>query len=69
MLKMVNEPYSLNQVSKIINEIDKISLSRQYDFINAEVQENIIENNLLNIIINIKESEKFYVERINIFEK
>ena len=67
MLKMVNEPYSLNQVSKIINEIDKISLSRQYDFINAEVQENIIENNLLNIIINIKESEKFYVERINIF--
>ena len=67
MKKMVNKPYSLNQISKIVNEIDKISLSRQYDFINADLQENITSDNSLDIIINIKESEKFYVERINIF--
>ena len=67
MNKMVNKPYSLNQISKIIEEIDKISLSRQYDFINADLQENIIDKNALEIIINIKESEQFYVERINIF--
>ena len=67
MLKMVNKPYSLNQISKIVDEIDKISLSRQYDFINADLQEEIISDNSLNILINIKESEKFYVERINIF--
>ena len=67
MNKMVNKPYSLNQISKIVNEIDKISLSRQYDFINADLQENVTSDNSLDIIINIKESEKFYVERINIF--
>jgi len=67
MNKMVNKPYSLNQISKIVDEIDKISLSRQYDFINADLQENITSDNSLDIIINIKESEKFYVERINIF--
>ena len=67
MNKMVNKPYSLNQISKIVNEIDKISLSRQYDFINADLQENVTSENSLDIIINIKESEKFYVERINVF--
>ena len=67
MLKLENEPYSLNQISKIIDEIDKISLSRQYDFINANLQENIVDGNRLDIIINVNESEKFYVERINIF--
>ena len=67
MNKMVNKPYSLNQISKIVNEIDKISLSRQYDFINADLQENVTSDNSLDITINIKESEKFYVERINIF--
>ena len=67
MFKLVNKPYSLNQISKIVNEIDKISLSRQYDFINADLEENIIGENTLNIIINVKESEQFYVERINIF--
>ena len=67
MNKMINKPYSLNQISKIVDEIDKISLSRQYDFINAELQENIIDENSLEIIINIKESEQFYVERINVF--
>ena len=67
MFKLVNKPYSLNQISKIVNEIDKISLSRQYDFINADLEEKIIGDNTLNIIINVKESEQFYVERINIF--
>ena len=67
MFKMIDKPYSLNQISKIVDEIDKISLSRQYDFINADLQENIISENSLDILINIKESEKFYVERINIF--
>ena len=67
MNKMVNKPYSLNQISKIVDEIDKITLSRQYDFINADLEEKITSENSLDIIINIKESEKFYVERINVF--
>ena len=59
--------YSLNKVTDVIEEIDKISLSRQYDFINADLEEIKDGNNNLDLIINIKESEKFYVERINIF--
>ena len=61
------ERYSLNKVTDVIEEIDKISLSRQYDFINADLEEIKDGNNNLDLIINIKESEKFYVERINIF--
>ena len=52
---------------KIVNEIDNISLSRQYDFINAEINETIINQNQIDIDFTIKESETFYVERINIY--
>ena len=65
--KMPNELYSLNKITKTINEIDKISLSRQYDFINADLEETINDENKIDIVINVKESEKFYVERINIY--
>ena len=64
--KMENEKYSFQSISKIVNEIDKISLSRQYEFINAEVIENKIDKDKLDIVFKIKESEQYYVERINI---
>lgn len=65
--KLVNKTYSINKISKVIEEIDKVTLSREYDFINASYEETIIENNKLNIVFTVSESEKFYVERINIF--
>jgi len=64
--KMENEKYSFQLISKVVNEIDKISLSRQYEFINAEVIENKIDKDKLDIVFKIKESEQYYVERINI---
>ena len=64
--KMENEKYSFQSISKVVNEIDKISLTRQYEFINAEVIENKIGNDKLDIIFKIKESDQYYVERINI---
>ena len=64
--KMENEKYSFQSISKVVNEIDKISLSRQYEFINAEVIENKLDKDKIDIIFKIKESEQFYVERINI---
>ena len=64
--KMENEKYSFQSISKVVNEIDKISLSRQYEFINAEVIENKIDKDKLDIVFKIKESEQYYVERINI---
>ena len=62
-----NEIYSFSKISKIIEEIDKISLSREYDFINAEVVEKKIADNKIDIEFIIKESDKFYIERIDIF--
>ena len=65
--KLKNKTYSLNKLSRVVEEIDKVTLSREYDFINASYEETIIENNKIDIVFTVKESEKFYVERINIF--
>ena len=65
--KLTSKTYSLAKISRVIEAIDKISLSREYDFINADLEEIKKENSNLDLIINIKESEKFYVEQINVF--
>ena len=65
--KLENTTYSLNKIDKILKEIDKIALSKQYEFINATVEESIIDDNKLNINFIINETEKFYVEKINLF--
>ena len=65
--KLQNKTYSLNKISRVVEEIDKVTLSREYDFINARYEETIIENNKIDIVFTVTESEKFYVERINIF--
>jgi outer membrane protein insertion porin family len=60
------EVYSINQIDKILDEIDLITLQEQYQFINATVEENLESNNI-NLIFKIKESDKYYVEKINIY--
>ena len=65
--KLVGKKYSLFKINNVIDEIDKISLSRQFDFINADLIETIIDDNKINLSFNISESEKFYIERINVF--
>jgi outer membrane protein insertion porin family len=66
LLNLKNTTYSLNKINKILKEIDKLALSRQYEFINAKVETKIIANNKLNFNFIINNSEKFYVEKINI---
>ena len=58
--------YSLNAIDKVLEEIDKIVLGEQYEFLNSTVNEEI-NDNLINLTFNVEESEKFYVEKINIF--
>ncbi len=65
--KLENETYSFNKLSKVVDQIDAISLSREYEFISAKINEEIIDNNLLNLKIIITETQKKYVEKINIF--
>ncbi len=63
--KIKNEPYSINLVKKILEEIDLITSMEQYQFINASVEENL-KDNKLDLIFKITETEKFYVKKINI---
>ena len=60
------KPYSLNSINNLLNEIDNIAIKKQYEFINASFTENIIDDDKINIEFTINESQKFYVDRINI---
>jgi len=66
-IELKNETYSLNAIDKIIKEIDKIALQKEFVFINAKYNESIIEKNKINIDISFDELEKTYVDQINIF--
>ncbi len=59
--------YSLNKVEEIIEEVNKIALNEQYEFINARVNEEIIAGNKINFELIFEDLEKFYVQKINIF--
>ena len=65
--KLKGKKYSLNSVDEILTEIDKIASLKLYDFIDASVKENIVDTNKIDFIFNLKDSKKYYVERINIF--
>ena len=60
------EPYSLNSIDKILNEINKIALIEKYEFLKSFVNEEI-KDNLINLTFNIQESEKLYIEKINVY--
>ncbi len=64
--KLSNQEFSLDKVNLILDEIDKIASLRLYDFITAEVEEKIIDKNKIDFNFKIVDSNKFYVERINV---
>ena len=61
-----NETYSLNKVNTILKEVEKIALSKDYNFLDADLSETIVSQNKLDIKIILSETEKFYIEKINI---
>ncbi len=65
--KLKDKKYSLIEINKVIKEIDKISVSRLYDFIDATIEINEISENKLDLIFSIVESDKFFVNNIDIF--
>ena len=64
--KLKNKPYSINSIEKILEEIDILALDEQYESVDVNVIENI-NGNKLNLTFDIIETERFFVERINIF--
>ncbi len=64
--KLKNDTYSFSRIEDILEEIENIALLENYEFINANVTETI-NNDKVDFIFNLEESQKFYVEKINIF--
>src|SRR5210317_221145 len=64
--RLKNEPYSINAIEKITQEIDKIALDEAYETIGIEVIENF-DSNYLDLTFVIEETEKTFVKRINVF--
>ena len=59
------KPYSINRVDKILTALDTISTNDQFESVKSTVEENLFENKI-NLKFTIKETEKIYVEKINI---
>ena len=65
-VNLKSTPYSLNSIKKIIKEIDKIALQKEFVFINAKYNEKIVDKDKINIEIFFDEIEKSYIDRVNI---
>ena len=60
------EPYSIYRIRTIIDKIENIALSEQFESVKVIPIENIVSNKI-NLKFKIEDTEKFYVEKINIF--
>ena len=64
--KLENEPYSINRIEDIIEKVETITINEQYESIKASVNEKVLSKKI-NIDFKIEETERFFIERINIF--
>ncbi len=64
--KLKDKDYSLDNINLILTEIDRIASLRLYDFITAKVTETVVDENKINFKFEVVDSQKFYVEKVNI---
>ena len=60
------EVYSYNKIEKILDKIELLSLQQDFEFLDAKVNEKIVNNDLIDFQIILIESDQTYVERIDI---
>ena len=65
-LDLKDEPYSINSVDKILDEINIITTEDEFKTVKAYTEETFLGDKL-NINFIIEESEIFFVEKINIY--
>ncbi|MBD1138813.1 outer membrane protein assembly factor BamA [Pelagibacterales bacterium SAG-MED46] len=61
-----SKPYSLYHVNKMLDQIESITINEEFESIKATINEEIIDDKI-NITFNFKETEKIYIEKINIY--
>jgi len=59
------QKYNIKFIEDILDQIEAISLNENYEFIDANISENVI-NNKVNFVINISDTKKKYVSKIDI---
>ena len=64
--KAEGTPYSINQINNILDKIDEVVISEQFESIKATVKETL-EGDKINLKFSISDLEKTFVSRINIF--
>ena len=67
LTKLEGEFYSIIKLNKIAKEVDTLTYRNDYEFIDASFKENVISNNELELTFEIKEFEKKYLTKVNIF--
>ena len=65
--KLEGKFYSLNKLNKIAKEVDKLTYRNDYEFINASFKEKVTSENELELTFEIKEFEKRYLTKVNVF--
>ena len=65
--KLEGKFYSLNKLNKIAKEVDKLTYRNDYEFINASFKEKVTSKNELELTFEIKEFEKRYLTKVNVF--
>ena len=64
--KLKGKKYSLFTIEKILDEIDKIILDKEYKTLESKVDENVYEDKI-DLTFTISEGEKYSIDRINIY--
>ena len=65
--KLESKYYSVNKMKKIADEVEKLTLTNDYEFLDASFNETVLSKNKLNLVFKIKEFPKQYLSQINIF--
>ncbi len=64
--KLEGKKYSQKKILSLIDELNDFTLQNDFIFINADFTEIVKSDDKINIVVNFKETEKNYVQRINI---
>ena len=67
LFKLEGKLYSINKLNKIAKEVEYLTLKNDYEFIDASFKEKIVDTNKIDLEFIIKEFEKEYLSKVNIF--
>ena len=65
--KLEGKTYSINKLNKIAREVEYLTLTNDYEFIDASFKETIVDTNKIDLKFVIKEFEKEYLSKVNVF--